>query len=175
MNNPPRQQQEQQQQQQPQLSNRKPAVDVRERGPRKDQKKWSQEKRRQGGQPLRRNIPMSEVAIHNTKQDGWIVLKGNVYNISPYLKYHPGGSSIFKQVLGKDATPLFNKYHKWLNESGFVRPLLLGTVAPSTLPTLAMEENEEEEEEEDDGGGMKIAMPWGFSFWKKGKSNTQSS
>ncbi|CAJ1952246.1 unnamed protein product [Cylindrotheca closterium] len=173
-----RQQQQQQQQmtdngrppQQPKYSKRKPAVDVRQRGPRKDQKEWKQQqvkqKQKQQGRPLRRNIPMSEVAKHNKKQDGWIVLKGNVYNISPYLSYHPGGASIFKQVLGKDATPLFNKYHRWLNESGFIRQLLLGTIAPNTLPTLAMEEDEEEQEdkdEQDDDGGMKIAMPWGLS------------
>ena len=157
----------QHQQQQQKLSKRKPAVDVRQRGPRKDQKEWKQQvkktssSRRQQRQSLRRNIPWSEVAKHNTKKDGWIVLKGNVYNISPYLAYHPGGASIFKQVLGKDATMLFNKYHRWLNESGFVRPLLLGTIAPNTLPTLAMEEDEEEEDDEDDGG-MKIAMPWGL-------------
>ena len=154
-----------QQRQQPKYSKRKPAVDVRSRGPRKDQKEWKQQvksSRRQSGQTLRRNIPWSEVAQHNTKRDGWIVLKGNVYNITPYLAYHPGGASIFKQVLGKDATTLFNKYHRWLNESGFVRPLLLGTIAPNTLPTLAMEEEEEEEEEEDDGG-MKINMPWGLN------------
>lgn len=149
------------QQQQPKYSKRKPAVDVRKRGPRKDQKDWKQQVKRRQGQPLRRNIPMSEVARHNQKHDGWIILKGNVYNISPYLAYHPGGASIFKQVLGKDATTLFNKYHRWLNESGFIRPLLLGTIAPNTLPTLAMEEDEEEEEEDDDGG-MKIAMPWGL-------------
>jgi cytochrome b involved in lipid metabolism len=128
-------------------------------------KEWKQQqmKQRQQGRPLRRNIPMSEVASHNKKHDGWIVLKGNVYNISPYLSYHPGGAIIFKQVLGKDATPLFNKYHRWLNESGFIRQLLLGTVAPNTLPTLAMEADEEEEDEDDDDNGMNIAMPWGLS------------
>lgn len=145
---------------------RKPAVDVRQRGPRKDPKEWKEEAvgRTTQGRVLRRNIPMREVALHNTREDGWIVLKGNVYFISPYLEYHPGGASIFQQVLGKDASPLFNKYHRWLNADGFIRKLLLGTVAPNTLPTLAMEEDDDDDEGEGDedsnDGGMKIAMPW---------------
>jgi cytochrome b involved in lipid metabolism len=71
------------------------------------------------GQPLRR-IRWEEIRQHATVHDGWIVLKNKVYNISPYMVYHPGGESILKLVLGKDATPLFDKYHRWINEEGYV-------------------------------------------------------
>ena len=52
--------------------------------------------------------------------DGWIVLRGKVYNLSPYLAYHPGGESILRGVLGKDATQLYDKYHRWVNEEKYV-------------------------------------------------------
>jgi cytochrome b involved in lipid metabolism len=90
------------------------------------------------GQPLRR-IRWEEIRQHASVHDGWIVLKNKVYNISPYMVYHPGGESILKPVLGKDATPLFDKYHRWINEEGYVLSLdeRLQTVAakPSQSPT----------------------------------------
>jgi cytochrome-b5 reductase len=73
-----------------------------------------------------RRITATEVALHHKEHDGWTILHGKVYNIAPYLLYHPGGSSILKQILGKDGSELFDKYHRWVNVDGLVGPLLLG-------------------------------------------------
>ena len=67
------------------------------------------------GQFIRR-IRWDEIRKHNDVHDGWIVLKNKIYFISPYLAYHPGGERILKPVLGKDASALFDKYHRWVNE-----------------------------------------------------------
>ena len=37
---------------------------------------------------------MSEVKEHQTEGSMWTVLKGRVYNLSPYMKFHPGGMGI---------------------------------------------------------------------------------
>lgn len=37
---------------------------------------------------------MDEVKQHQTEGSMWTVLKGRVYNLSPYLKFHPGGVRI---------------------------------------------------------------------------------
>jgi cytochrome b involved in lipid metabolism len=71
------------------------------------------------GQPLRK-IKWDEIRQHKSVHDGWMVVKGKVYFISPYLAYHPGGETILKGVLGKDATRLYEKYHSWVNEDGYV-------------------------------------------------------
>lgn len=68
-----------------------------------------------GGAALRQKIKWREIRRHNTVIDGWLVLRGKVYFISPYLAYHPGGEKILKPVLGKDASSLFDKYHQWVN------------------------------------------------------------
>lgn len=70
------------------------------------------------GSPIRTTIRQSELACHNTVEDGWLSLRGKVYNVTPYLHYHPGGVHILQPVLGKDATVLFDKYHRWVNIEG---------------------------------------------------------
>ena len=52
---------------------------------------------------------ITEIKKHNTRYNGWIIIRENVYNITPYLPYHPGGDEILIPVLGKDATKLYEK------------------------------------------------------------------
>lgn len=80
------------------------------------------------GAPIRKSIPLSEISQHNQPHDGWMILRGKVYNISPYLAYHPGGQEILNGCLGGDATKLFDRYHSWVNLDGLIGPLLLGYV-----------------------------------------------
>jgi cytochrome b involved in lipid metabolism len=72
------------------------------------------------GQSIRHKIQWEEIQNHTTIHDGWIVLYDHVYNLTPYIPYHPGGSTILKSILGNDATTLFNKYHRWVNFDGYV-------------------------------------------------------
>lgn len=37
-----------------------------------------------------------------------------VYNLTPYLRFHPGGVPLLLKVAGKDGTALFNKFHAWV-------------------------------------------------------------
>ena len=69
------------------------------------------------GAPLR-PISRAEIREHGFEYDAWIILHGKVYNVTPYLAYHPGGIDIMKGVLGGDATVLFEKFHRWVNVNG---------------------------------------------------------
>ena len=42
------------------------------------------------GQPVRA-MTLAEVALHNRADDCYMAIKGKVYNVTPYLEYHPGG------------------------------------------------------------------------------------
>jgi cytochrome-b5 reductase len=83
------------------------------------------------GEAPRRDIPWEEIRQHNKNHDGWVVLRGKVYNIGPYLPYHPGGVAVFRKVLGGDGTAMFDKYHRWVNIDGLIGPLFIGTAAPT--------------------------------------------
>ncbi|KAL4976421.1 cytochrome b5-like heme/steroid binding domain-containing protein [Aspergillus desertorum] len=48
-----------------------------------------------------------EVATHNTKEDSFVIIHGNVYDVSSFVDEHPGGEELLLDVAGKDATEAF--------------------------------------------------------------------
>ncbi|KAI3405459.2 hypothetical protein KGF56_001729 [Candida oxycetoniae] len=63
-------------------------------------------------------ISKAELQKHTSKRDCWTCINGKVFNITPYLNYHPGGVDEIMKCAGRDGTSLFNKYHRWVNDSG---------------------------------------------------------
>jgi cytochrome b involved in lipid metabolism len=54
---------------------------------------------------------MEELRKHDNAESLWTVLNGNVYDLTMYLDYHPGGAKKLLQGAGKDCTSLFgNSY-----------------------------------------------------------------
>lgn len=51
---------------------------------------------------------LEEIAKHNTKEDCWFAVNGEVYDVTPFIASakHPGGEAIL-QGCGKDATTLY--------------------------------------------------------------------
>ncbi|CAA0808912.1 Cytochrome b5 domain-containing protein RLF [Striga hermonthica] len=78
------------------------------------------------GQSNRRLISLKEVKQHQSEGSMWTVLKGRVYNLSPYMKFHPGGVDMLMKAVGKDCTSLFNKYHAWVNAEFLLEKCLVG-------------------------------------------------
>lgn len=57
-------------------------------------------------------LSAAEVAKHNTANDCWSVINGNVYDLTGYLPSHPGGQSVIKAICGKDGTKAFAAQHR---------------------------------------------------------------
>ena len=52
----------------------------------------------------------SEVGLHNSEEDGyWIILEKSVYDISRFIKNHPGGSVVLINNTGRDASEDFKR------------------------------------------------------------------
>lgn len=58
----------------------------------------------------RRVYTLREVAQHNTPSDCWVIVHGNVYNVTEYVPRHPGGAMIYVKA-GGDCSQLFDAYH----------------------------------------------------------------
>lgn len=80
------------------------------------------------GESNKRLIPMDEVKKHRSGDSMWTVLKGRVYNISPYMNFHPGGVDMLMKAVGRDGTLLFNKYHAWVNVDMLLEKCLVGVL-----------------------------------------------
>ena len=52
----------------------------------------------------------NEVAKHSTEEDCWIIIKNKIYDITKFLKRHPGGSAPLRYA-GIDTTKVFHKIH----------------------------------------------------------------
>ena len=54
---------------------------------------------------------MSEVADHNHERSCWVVINGDIYDVTEFLSNHPGGTSPLLQYAGKDASIPFRSLH----------------------------------------------------------------
>ncbi len=58
-----------------------------------------------------KNYTMSEVALHNTANDCWSVVRGQVYDLTSWIGKHPGGEKAITQLCGVDGTDKFVGKH----------------------------------------------------------------
>ena len=57
---------------------------------------------------VEKTYTLSEVMNHNTKNNCWLIIEGNVYDITKFVSRHPGGE-IIVSACGTDATEKFNR------------------------------------------------------------------
>ncbi|KAI6121313.1 Flavocytochrome c [Pisolithus sp. B1] len=61
--------------------------------------------------PVSREFTASEVANHNKKDDVWVIVNGQVLDVTSFLPDHPGGEKAILLYAGRDATEEFNMLH----------------------------------------------------------------
>lgn len=65
---------------------------------------------------------------HNGRKgmDAWTSYKGKVYNITPYIPFHPGGRGEIMRGAGRDSGKLFMEVHPWVNWDAMLGECLVG-------------------------------------------------
>ncbi|XP_055965681.1 cytochrome b5 reductase 4 [Sorex fumeus] len=86
-------------------------------------------------------VSEEELKKHNTKDDCWICIRGLVYNVSPYMEYHPGGEDELMRAAGADGTELFDQVHRWVNYESMLKECLVGRMA--VKPAVCKDSREE--------------------------------
>ncbi|XP_078011378.1 cytochrome b5 reductase 4 isoform X2 [Phascolarctos cinereus] len=86
-------------------------------------------------------VTEEELIKHNKKDDCWVCIRGLVYNVSPYMEYHPGGEDELMRAAGSDGTDLFDQVHRWVNYESMLKECLVGRMA--VKPVVLAKENHE--------------------------------
>ena len=83
-------------------------------------------------------LTRSEVAKHTTINNCWVIINDNVYDVTEFLKKHPGGAKIILAHAGRDATEAFESFHKAeiIDQNlgpGYIYPLLIHSMSTARL------------------------------------------
>jgi flavocytochrome c len=76
---------------------------------------------------------LEEVAKHNKEGDLWVVVNGQVLDVTHFMKRHPGGAKAILLYAGKDATEEFNMLHDANVIEKYAPETVIGTLAGSNL------------------------------------------
>jgi cytochrome b involved in lipid metabolism len=96
-------------------------------------------------------LTSAEVQKHNTGTDCWSVIKGEVYDLTAYVKDHPGGAAFIKSICGLDGSAAFAGEHAGAAKpKNILAAFALGPlVAGSKLPEAQVQYDEDEDEDEE--------------------------
>ncbi|KAM7219377.1 L-lactate ferricytochrome c oxidoreductase [Rhypophila decipiens] len=101
-----------------------------------------------------------EVAKHRTPESCWVVLYGNVYDVTEFLPSHPGGSKIILQLAGRDATEEYDPVHPPGTLEENLKPeAKLGEIDPESLAKLRAKEAASSKASSQSGQGGKKPPP----------------
>jgi L-lactate dehydrogenase (cytochrome) len=101
-----------------------------------------------------RKISTTEISKHSTAEDSWIVLNGEVWDVTYFAPRHPGGYGIIANYLGGDASQAYNEVHgpdlvrKWLEPGRKMGVLDESTVTEEWRKSQVEEVEEEKVEDE---------------------------
>ncbi|KAJ5514915.1 Cytochrome b5 [Penicillium fimorum] len=70
---------------------------------------------------------LKDVAAHNTKGDIWMIIHGQVFDLTQYLQDHPGGADALVEVAGTDATAAYEDVGHSEDAREIMQPFLVGT------------------------------------------------
>ena len=105
-------------------------------------------------------VQLQELSQHDCADDCWIAIHGHVYEITEFLKAHPGGEAKLMKYAGRDATRGFRMQHpegylkRYLGEENYKGELLV----PEKTKRLAGERAERKKRNRPDKDEMPIPV-----------------
>ncbi|XP_033220816.1 cytochrome b5-like isoform X2 [Belonocnema kinseyi] len=97
-----------------------------------------------------------EISRHNCEKDIWIVIDGGVYDLTKFLKEHPGGEEVLLNLAGQDGTKCFAE----IGHSGEATALretfkigvisYLPSITPGTIETTTLPISDDDGDDDKD-------------------------
>ncbi|KAH8880325.1 acyl-CoA dehydrogenase NM domain-like protein [Thozetella sp. PMI_491] len=83
---------------------------------------------------MSKTFTQSDIASHSKPDSLWIVIDGDVYDVTKFQDDHPGGKKILQRVGGKDASKQFWKYHNEGILKKYQKQLQIGSLDTKPKP-----------------------------------------
>ena len=64
-----------------------------------------------------------DIRQHRFIHDGWVAIHGKVYDLTSFIKRHPGGR-VIQTALGRDGTALFETHHNLVNDISMIHKIM---------------------------------------------------
>lgn len=75
---------------------------------------------------MSKTFSLQEISSHNTEKDCWVVVDGNIYDVTSFLPEHPGGKKVSNRSTSVILSHIFNPFHFSLILIGRHRPIWKG-------------------------------------------------
>ncbi|KAG2060213.1 cytochrome b5 [Suillus hirtellus] len=72
-------------------------------------------------------VTYEELKAHSTKDDLYVLIHGEVYDVTKFIDEHPGGDDVILAEAGKDATQAFEDVGHSDEARDLLPPLLVGS------------------------------------------------
>lgn len=95
-----------------------------------------------------RRVTGAELAKHDRLEDAWTSIQGNVFNITEYMQFHPGGVDELMRAAGRESTQLFKQVHAWVNWASLLGKCKVGHLVPGDDVLYAELDKEEPDKQE---------------------------
>lgn len=76
---------------------------------------------------------LEQVTAHSTPSDLWVIIYNNVYDITDFVKDHPGGGEVLFDCGGADATEAFDDVGHSQDAVEMLIPYLVGRLSTKEL------------------------------------------
>jgi cytochrome b involved in lipid metabolism len=76
-------------------------------------------------------IKREQLAQHVSEGDCWLLIRGHVFDVSEYMKSHPGGRWVMLKAAGGDATEAFEQHCHSEVALEIMQDLIVGALEPS--------------------------------------------
>ncbi|KAK0942465.1 hypothetical protein LTR29_006051 [Friedmanniomyces endolithicus] len=92
--------------------------------------------------PMFQRVTPSELKCMTGRKGkpAWSSWQGKVYNITPYLPFHPGGEAELMKAAGRDGAKLFMDVHPWVNWENMLGSCMVGVLVPEDYGVKGLEE-----------------------------------
>lgn len=83
-----------------------------------------------------RYYTLEEIAQHNNKSSVWVLIHGNVYDVTKFLEEHPGGEEVLLEQAGQHATEAFEDIGHSTDARDLMKQFKIGELCEEQRKTL---------------------------------------